>query len=358
MVKTLRIGIIGIGFGQHVLLPAFRSVAGVEICAIAATSLERAKKVARLHNIPRAYASWQEIIKDSELDALAIAVPPKIQQEIIAMALHHNKHLFCEKPLGLSPEQTKDFALEAERRNLAHMVDFEFCAIPAWQAAHHFISSGALGSLQSGMVNWQTETYAHRMKLDHWKIHAQEGGGVLLQFVSHVLHNLEWLCGPIAEIFMACIPSSQIDNIVHGVLKFENNLMISICVGSASYCGSGYRVEIYGEYGSFRLMNETTDFSKDFDFVAFERTGKIFSPEKTAFLPSSGDSRIAAVSILASRFVHWIKTGECQEPSFHHGHRVDLLIYACQSSHQNQCWVSLKNLNSSIDQNANITLVN
>src|SRR3990167_1154418 len=342
MGKTLRVGIIGIGFGQHVLLPAFRLVSGIEVFAIAATSLERAEKVATSKNIPRAYASWQNIVKDSDLDALVIAVPPGIQQDIIATALLQNKHLFCEKPLGLSPEQTKKFAFEADCRHLAHMIDFEFCTIPAWQAARHFIRSGSLGELKSGILSWQVETYAHRMKLDHWKIRSEEGGGVLLQFVSHVLYNLEWLCGRIAEIFMTYTPSSSADTAAHGIIKFENNLVVSICVGSASYCGSGHRVEIYGEQGSFQLTNDTSDFFNGFNFIPFEKEAKTFSAEKIQSLVNfKGDSRVEAVTILARRFAHWIRTGECQEPSFHQGHRVDLLIRACQSSHQSRSWIAL-----------------
>ncbi|HLB41680.1 MAG TPA: Gfo/Idh/MocA family oxidoreductase [Gammaproteobacteria bacterium] len=341
MVKKLRIGIVGIGFGQHVLLPAFRSVQDIEILTIAATSLERAERVAKMQNIARADASWESMVNDPDLDALVIAVPPWLQEEIIAKALLQNKHLFCEKPLGLSPERTKKFAFEAKRRNLAHMVDFEFCAIPAWLAARNFIRSGSLGILKSGILNWQVETYANRMKLDHWKVCSREGGGVLLQFVSHALYNLEWLCGPIAEVFVTCTPSLDADTALHGIIKFKSNLVMSICIGSASYCGSGHCLEIYGEQGSFQLINEGSDFSGGYNFIPFERKTK-FSEEKIQPLVDfKGDSRIAAVAVLARRFVHWIRTGDYQEPSFHQGHRVDLLIHACQSSHQQQRWVSL-----------------
>lgn len=89
----IKVGIIGVGFGQHVLLPAFRMVDSIEVVGFAAASLEHAKQVCERHQVARAYASWQDMIHDPKIDALAIAVPPLAQQEIIAAALQMNKHL-------------------------------------------------------------------------------------------------------------------------------------------------------------------------------------------------------------------------------------------------------------------------
>lgn len=343
MEKKVRVGIVGIGFGQQVLLPAFRLVDGVEIYGIAASSLERAEHVAQCHSIYRAYSSWKSMIQDPSLDALVIAVPPDVQQDIVAEALLQNKHLFCEKPLGLCARKTNQFALEAERRKLAHMVDFEFCAIPIWNETKHLIASGTLGKLKLGLLNWHVETYAHRMKLDHWKINPKKGGGVLLQFVSHVLFNLEWLCGPITEILMMRIPSAQVDVAVHGIIRFQNELVLNISVGNASYEGSGHRLEIYGEQGSLQLVNSTSDHFDHFELATKLREGKEFLSQSS--LPSikvNHDARIAAVAVLARRFVHWIQSGEQQEPSFHHGHRVNLLIQACQASHEQRHWIAVE----------------
>ena len=340
MKKDVRVGIIGIGFGQHVLLPAFRLIKGIEVYGIGASSFERAKKVAHLHHIPKAYHSWQSMFADPDLDALAIAVPPGVQQDIVAAALLQNKHLFCEKPLGLCPSQTKQFALEADRRNLAHMIDFEFCAVPSWRASKNLIESGSLGKLKLGILNWQVETYIHRMRIDHWKVHPEKGGGVLLQFVSHVLFNLEWLCGPMEEIFMLRLPTSQIDTAVHGTIRFQSGLVFNMSVGNASYGGSGHWIEIYGEQGSFQLKNQAPDSVVGFDFIP--RLKDKHSPTHIPSLAEvTGDDRIAAVTVLAERFVHWIQTGEKQQPSFHQGHRVNLLIQACQFSHERRSWVAV-----------------
>lgn len=331
----IRVGIIGIGFGQHVLLPAFRTVDTIEVCAIAATSFERAKKVAELHHVPRAYGSWQCLVNDPDIDALAIAVPPLVQQDIITAALHVNKHLFCEKPLGLSLHTTEKFVIDAKRKKLANMVDFEFCIIPAWRMAKKILQNNEIGNLKSGLLNWQTETYTNRMKINNWKTNQAEGGGALFNFASHVFYNLEWLCGPACEIFM-----TGDNQAIHGMMKFINGFILSFCVGTASYCGAGQRVEIYGEQGSLQLINSTADIVNGFSLSVSIRNGKNMT-ESLISIDQKRDGRISTVSVLAESFADWILTGTPKEPSFAHGHRVNVLIQACQTSCNTRQWVDV-----------------
>ena len=118
--NPIRVGIIGAGFGQHVLLPAFRSIDHVVVRGIATTSLQRSQTMADQYHLPKAYVSWQAMLDDPDIDALVIAVPPAVQQIIIREALQRNKHLFCEKPLGVSAEVTQAFASEAAHKKLAN----------------------------------------------------------------------------------------------------------------------------------------------------------------------------------------------------------------------------------------------
>lgn len=336
----MRIGIIGIGFGQHVLLPAFRLVEGVEVYGIAATTLERAQKVATEHGIPRAYCSWQEMVDDPSVDAIAIAVPPKLQEDIIEAALFHNKHLFCEKPLALSSKRAQQFMQEARRRNLVNMVDFEFCGVPAFCNAKQALEKNTLGKTKLGVLNWQTETYVNRMKLDHWKKTPSEGGGALFNFASHVFYNLEWLCGAISEVLMTVD-----DQAIHGIVKFQDGLVFSVCIGTSSKNGSGQRIEVYGDKGSLQLVNNTTDVINGFMLTMTKNDGAVitetFQNQPTS--ESNGDGRVAPVSVLAKRFAHWIISGNAKEPSFSDGYRVNLLLQACLTSHQNKKWVIINN---------------
>lgn len=326
----IRLGIIGIEFGQRVLLPAFRTIDSIEVVGFAATSLEHAQKACEHNQIARAYASWHDMIHDSSINALAIAVPPMVQEEIVSAALQMDKHLFCEKPLGISLSKTEYFFKKAERRKLANMVDFEFHVIAVWKTVQDILKSGELGDLHTGILNWQLETYANRLQLNNWKTKSSEGGGVLFNFASHVFYNLEWLCGPIHSVFMA-----GTDKAIHGVINFIHGLTMTYCVGTASQQGSGQQIEIYGETGSVKLINNTRDVINGFKLLVWKN-----GQEKITRCPSQGDDgRIFAVSMLAKRFANWILTGQPEEPSFFHGHRVNILLHACLKSQKTKRFV-------------------
>lgn len=328
----IKLGIIGVEFGQRVLLPAFRTVDSIEVVGFAATSLENAQKACKRHQVARAYASWHDMIHDSSIDALAIAVPPLVQEAIVLEALKMNKHLFCEKPLGISLSATEFFFKEAEKRKLANMVDFEFHTIPVWQTAKNFLKSGALGNLHTGILNWQLETDANRLKLNNWKTKSIEGGGVLFNFASHIFYNLEWLFGSIHSVFMA-----GTDKAIHGIIKFKNDRIITYCIGTASQQGSGQQIEIYGEAGSLKLINHNRDIVNGFKLFI----GKNGQETLTHYPEQGEDGRVFAVSRLAERFAKWILTKQSQEPSFLQGHRVNTLLHACLQSQKTQCLVNV-----------------
>src|SRR3990170_3737402 len=124
--RRIRIGVVGIGFGQHVLVPSFREDARCEIAAICATSRERASRVAERLGIPAAYGGWEEMVAASGIDAVAIAAPPFLQPGIVLEAVRRGKGVFCEKPMSVSREDALAMTEAAEASGLPNMVDFEF----------------------------------------------------------------------------------------------------------------------------------------------------------------------------------------------------------------------------------------
>ena len=102
MSAQLRIGVIGIGFGQKVLVPAFAAEPHCTVAGICASDFQRARRVADRLDLPKAYGNWEQLIADPDIDVVAIAVPPSLQPAIAAAALAKGKHVFCEKPMASS----------------------------------------------------------------------------------------------------------------------------------------------------------------------------------------------------------------------------------------------------------------
>lgn len=74
--------------------------AGAKALAIASRDLAKAQAWATKHTLPRAYGSYAELLRDPEIDAVYIPLPPTMHREWVQAAAEHGKHILCEKPLA------------------------------------------------------------------------------------------------------------------------------------------------------------------------------------------------------------------------------------------------------------------
>ncbi len=142
-------------------------------------------------------ARWCE---EESVAAVAVAVPPVLQPAVACRALELGKPVFVEKPLAADLAGAGAMLASAQRSALPTIIDFNFPELPAWRTAKAILDSGRLGRLRHVVAAWNTESHAVRLGLTSWKTAAENGGGVLGNFVSHCFHNLEWFCGPICGL--------------------------------------------------------------------------------------------------------------------------------------------------------------
>ncbi len=340
----LAVGVIGIGFGQQVHVPAVRSDPRCRVEAICASTRERAARVAERLCIPNAYGDWRELVEDPRIDAVTIAAPPSVQPAMAVAALERGKAVFCEKPMAASLEAAQRAAGAAERAGVANMVDFEFPELAPWQRAKSMLEEGAIGGLRHVAVSWQVETYANRMGLDSWKTQGAEGGGTLNGFVAHSFSYLEWLLGPVARLWASLhgAPHDQRLGDTLDVLSMEtaSGVPVSLVASSQAFLGHGHRVELYGADGTLVLDNPTTDYVSGFRLLVGTRSsGRLEPVDSIDAAPEACDGRVAPVAGLVRRFADWITEDVATVPSFKEGLRVQGLLEAAQRSHQSGRWV-------------------
>ena len=340
----LRIGVVGTGFGQQVHIPAFRTDSRCTVTAVCNSTPERAQKIASILNIEKYFGGWTQLVDDEEIDAISIAVPPYLQEEIALAAIQAGKHIFCEKPLSTSVKTAQLIVENALKANVANLIDFEFPEIPQWQMAKKYLDTDQLGSLHYVYITWHVETYANRKKLSSWKTNSQQGGGVLNSFVSHCFYYIEWMLGPIKSLCstLSKSPLDQRDGdttaLMHLVLKSGVTISLNVC--SSAALGSGHRLEFYGDKATMVLHNKTSDYVSGFELLLGDHQSmNLASIHTDDWVSKDEDGRVKAVSRLTHRFIDWIMDGSAQNPSLAAGLRVQQLIEATKQSNQKQHWI-------------------
>jgi predicted dehydrogenase len=334
----IRIGIVGTSYGCQVQLPAFRLDPRCAVVALAGSDRARTAARARKEAVPDAFSDWRQVVERTDIDAIAIATPPRLQPEIAIAALARGKPVFTEKPMAADLAGAAEMVRRAG--SLPAMMDFNFIEIMAWRKAKALLDEGAIGRLRHVAVSWNVENVSTRLRLKNWKTSGDDGGGALGNLGSHSLHYLEWFGGPIADLSarLSGLPDdpSFETNVVLGV-AFQSGASGSFAMSCASYLGTGHRLEFYGEEGTLVLNNPTADYMRGFEISHARRPAAALAPVKIEDDPIDrqfpDEARVAPVSRMASRFLDAIERGGPVTPGFAEGYRVQTLLDVVRRSH-------------------------
>jgi predicted dehydrogenase len=331
----LKIGIIGLGFGSLVHVPAFRSDKRCRVVAIAGRDPEKAANIAGRLSIEGSHGDWRSIVENPEIDAVSIAVPPREQAAIATAALHAGKHLFCEKPVAASGSEAARLLEAAKAHGIVHAIDFIFPELPLWIMAREVICDNELGQIRHAVLDWRVETYASKTKARSWKNDSDRGGGVLNNFVSHAVHNIRWLFGEIESVSATLRgPRDSAETCAQATLDMEAGFPVFVSVASDAFLGHGHCLTVHGEEGTMVLENRTADYASGFELrVGTRASGKLQLIERDEPQPGV-DGRVAPVARLASRFLDAILNGATMSPNFADGLRAQLILDEMRASNQ------------------------
>ena len=101
--RPLRWGIVGTGGIANHMAPMIKMAARAELAAVASRKIETAKQFANTHGISGAFGSWSEMLSSNTVDAIYVATPTSVREEICMLAAANGKHVLGEKPFANLP---------------------------------------------------------------------------------------------------------------------------------------------------------------------------------------------------------------------------------------------------------------
>ena len=101
--RPLRWGIVGTGGIANHMASMIKLAARAELAAVASRKIETARQFANKHGIPGAFGSWSEMLSSNTVDAIYVATPTAVREEICILAAANGKHVLGEKPFANLP---------------------------------------------------------------------------------------------------------------------------------------------------------------------------------------------------------------------------------------------------------------
>ena len=249
--KKVRWGVLSTAnIGVKKVIPAMQRGAYCDMVAIASQSLEKAQAAAEKLGISRAYGSYEELLADSDIEAVYIPLPNHLHVPWSIKALDAGKHVLCEKPIGLIVAEVQQL-LDASRKQpqLKVMEAFMYRHHPQWQRARQLVAEGKIGDLQT------IQSFFSYYNNDPGNIRnvPDMGGGGLMDIGCYCISLSRFIFGTEPQRVWGVMqydPQFKTDRLTSGVLDFGKGTSTFTC---STQLALYQRVNIFGAEGRIEI---------------------------------------------------------------------------------------------------------
>lgn len=167
-----------------------------------ADSVSTARSTAqRKHDFASVYTDWRDLVADPAVDVVSVTAPNALHRDIGVAVAEAGKHLWIEKPVGLSPEDARAVAAAVSAAGVQGTVGFNYRAVPAVAKLREMVQEGVIGSVTHARVHLFTDYAAHPRGALTWRYTVTAGGhGVLGDLASHAVDLVRFVVGDLVRV--------------------------------------------------------------------------------------------------------------------------------------------------------------
>ena len=266
--KTVRWGLIGAGNISSKFAKALNSLENTEITAIASRDIARAGDFAERFHVEKAYGSYEEMVRDPEIDVVYIGTPHTEHRANAKLCITNKKAVLCEKPFTLNGEEARELAALARENDVFLMEAMWTKLLPATRVVKQWIENKLVGD-----VRFMNLSFGYQAEFDplHRLFHAGLGGGALLDVGIYPISYVTYLMGrmPDQVVSSAILGRSGVDEINSITMKYQEGMLAGI--SSAITANTGSEAVIIGDRGRIIVPDFWTAESAE----AYDSNGKL-----------------------------------------------------------------------------------
>ncbi len=230
--SSIGVAVIGAGMAGRAHASGYRTASTlydeglpeVRLVAVADVNPVFAADTARRFGYERAEPGWEAVAEAPDIDVVSVVVANPLHRQIVEGLLAAGKHVLCEKPMAPTVEDAEAMVAAAKASGRETGIGFVFRRSPAIAAIRDQVASGAIGRpLHFNGHYWCDYGVDPRAPMS-WRYKGGPGSGALSDIGSHLIDLAEFVCGPIASVRGAALPT----------VITERALPLSAAVGPAA----------------------------------------------------------------------------------------------------------------------------
>ncbi|MFC4243234.1 Gfo/Idh/MocA family protein [Gryllotalpicola reticulitermitis] len=266
--SPLRVGVIGVGVISKQYFASLPKLANLKLVAVADINEARAAEVAAEQGVVS--RTVDELLASDDIDAIINLTIPAAHVEVGLRALAAGKHVFAEKPLGLSTAEARALidaqsGVDANGRGLRVGSAPDTVLGTGIQTARRVVDDGTIGEVLGAAVHWSAPGH------ERWHpapaFYYQPGGGPLYDMGPYYLTSLVHLLGPVKRVSGVARRSARervigsgpnqgeaipvnVDTHITALLQHESGVASTVTVSFEVWATRSPKFEVYGSLGT------------------------------------------------------------------------------------------------------------
>jgi predicted dehydrogenase len=241
------------------------------LVAICGRDKKAVAEAARRYGYERWTTHWRDLVADPEIRLLSNGGPNSLHAEPTIAAAEAGKHVFCEKPLGRTADESYEIWRRVASAEVKHMCGYNYRFVPAVRLARELIEAGEIGEIRHFraryLQDWGTDPTLATWRFDQ----AQAGSGAIGDLASHVVDLARFLAGEIGSVsalVRTFVPGREVDDAVEAAVEFHSGAVGTIeATRLALGRRNAFQWEVNGSEGSLAFdlerLNELRVFRPD-----------------------------------------------------------------------------------------------
>ncbi|MDF2959961.1 MAG: oxidoreductase domain protein [Paenibacillus sp.] len=259
MNQDLGFAIVGYGMIAKIHARSIEELPGASLRAVYGSNKAKAEAFAAEYSV-QAYTDYGELLANKDIEVVCILSPSGTHADLAITAALSGKHIVVEKPIDISLDKADQLIETCKRCGV------KLCYVSQHRYDHAIVElkkavdSNMLGQLNFGASHtkwYRPQEYYSKGWRGTWEL---DGGGALINQSIHYVDMLQYIMGPIEEVFAYCATRAheriEVEDIAAAVVKFKTGAVGLIEGTTAAYPGFYTKLDIHGTDGSVIIEND------------------------------------------------------------------------------------------------------
>ncbi len=198
-----------------------------ELVSISGRNPEGVERAREEWGWTEAITDWREQVADERVGLFDNGGPNVVHAEPTIAAARAGKHVVCEKPLGLTADESYEMWQEAERAGVHHLCGFNYRFVPAVRLARELLEAGELGEVVHFRARY-LQSWGWDADPELWRFDPRQAGtGAIGDLGAHIIDLARYLVGEVTAVsarVRTIVAGREVDDHFVATVEFENGV--------------------------------------------------------------------------------------------------------------------------------------